>query len=643
MATVEELLRAAKNADAAGDTEAARALVQAAKSVMEPQVTAGQVGPENPDFSPVQLPPRADNPTPATPQIDRFGDTIKDAVEGPLAMTQAFAAGLVDQNRSPTRAALPEGMPNAIKAPVAAVGDLAMTGLGALGSGFAFGAGLAGEVFGGSPTNEKKLARDLIMMGEVSAPELSGVSSTVMAGGRAARAAERLAPKSPRQAAARAADDLGITPSLGMTGKPGAMVSAAMEKFPVTANTVAKDATRAVGEVEGVFSRIRSGIGTALSPDAAGGVLQSGLQKFVDGFKETSGRLFRSVDAAMPQDARFPLSNTITAIQASKEAFTGNPELARKLGLNQWDAILSEAEANGVSWQALKQFRTKVGEAIGDATGRSALSDQDLGRLKQIYGALTQDMEAAARSVGDDAYRSWTRANRHYKAGSERIERSLDGTITAKTPERAWEAFSNLLSADRMASDVTRVRQIKASMPKEDWDTVSASIVERLGKAPAGQQGAAGDTFSPAVFLTNWNKMAPEARRLLLPEAARIELEKLALVAEQVKASGAERNMSNTGNVASVLTAMAGFQVAPTATTATIAGTYIGAKALTSPVFLRAMNAMARGDAKQMRAIANGNGPFAMDARTVMRMTAAETAATGGANTNREPRAVSGQ
>lgn len=639
MATVEEILRAAKNADAAGDTAAASKLVQAAKAMMAPPAKYREqtmAGPQEP-------PPAYDGVSAVAtpPQTDTFGNTIADATAAPLAATRAFGAGLLDQSRSPTMQALPEGMDPRLKSVAAGVGDLGGAALGALGTGFALGAGAVGEAIGGTPTQERQLARDLMMMGEVAVPELAGVGGSVLAAGRAAKAAETLSqPATPAQDAARAAGDLGITPSLGMGGKVRGMTAATLEKTPLVAERIAMDAERAVGEVEGVFQRIKGGIGKALSPEGAGSALQGGLQKFVDNFKATSGRLYEAVDKAIPKDRRFRLDATEGAITSAKAVFDGNPELAARLGLNKWDAVISEAQANGVSWDALKQFRSSVGEAIGSLeSGKQggSLAGEDLTRLRRLYGALTDDMTRAAQSVGQDAFTTWQRANQHYSAGSKRITETLDQTINAKSPERAWEAFSALLQRDRATSDLTRVRKIKSSLGESEWNTVSASIVDRLGRAPAGQQTAAGDAFSPSVFLTNWNKMDAEAKRLLLPDAAREELEQLAKVAERVKASGAERNMSNTGTVVAAGAVGSALYAAPITTTLMAGGTYLTARAMTSPTFLRALNNAARGDAKALSAMANGNGPFAVNAKTILQMTAAEAAQGDPANSPNSP------
>lgn len=649
--TSQQLLKAAENARNAGDTGAAERLERVARIAALAQGGAG-TGANSADLTteieiaaaaaaakrrrmegPQDPPPAYDgvSAVPTAPRPDTFGDTTGEAIAQPWAATKAFGAGLLDQTQSPTMQALPDGMNPRLKGIVAGAGDLGGMLLGGLGTGLAGAAGLAGEAIGQTQTEERQLARDLMMGLEVSAPELAGVSGTVRAGGAAVRAAEAVGkPAKPGQLAARAAGDLGITPSAGMSGKTTAMIAAGLEKVPFAGDVIARDAARAVGEMENVFSRIRGSIGTALSSSAAGSTLQKGLQTFVKGFQETSGKLFDVVDRNIPATSRFKLDNTAAALGEARTAFEGNPELAARLGVNRWDAILAEAQQNGVSWQAFKQFRTSVGEAIGAAqSGRQggALAGDDLGRLKRLYGALTADMTAAAKSVGENAFKTWTRANSHYRAGAERIERSLDATITAQSPERAWEAFSALLQRDRASSDLTRVRAIRASLSREDWDTVAASIVDRMGRAPAGQQNAAGDAFSPSAFLTNWNKLDPQSRALLLPQEARIELEKLAQVAERVRAGNAERNTSNTGTAGWLATLFLGGVTDLGTTAAVLGGTNLSARALTSTTFLKAMNSAARGDTKMLKAMANGNGPFKTDAATIIRLAAADQAA----------------
>lgn len=617
MATFEDLMRAASNADKAGDEDAARRLVAAAQAL---RAIPNTTDPIQSSAGPI---PRADVPReqPPAPPVDRFGDTFRAAVEGPLEATKHFAAQSQDRSRSRLERA----------------GDYAMTGLNALGTGVAAVAGGVGEVLGGSPTNERKLARDLMMGGAVAIPELAGVSSVAAAAGRAASRAGQAAPP-PRnvvEAGKRAADDLGVTPSLGSGGKVRGMTAAGLEKVPLAGEFIARDAARYVDEIESATTRIKSGIGTASVPSEAGDILQSGLVRYRDRMKTKAEEKFARVAEFLPPETPVDLGNTVRVIADVKQHFQALPELQKKLGLNDWDSVISEASENGIGWQAVRQLRSEIGEAIG--SNRGALADESVGRLKRLYEALTLDMETTALSAGDDAVRAWKDANNFYRNFAQRVEKYLDKTIAANSPERAFEAFANMARKDAASADVTRMRSIKASLKPQEWRDVSASIVDRIGKPTPGQQDAFGDGFSPARFLTQWNSMSDEAKRLLLPEDVRIELQKVAEVAEVARNANAERNFSNTGTVTGLAALFTGAQFAPATTAASFAGATIGARAMTSATFLRALNRAGRGDLKQMKAMAEGNGAFAQDARAVLQILGAETAAAGGANQNARP------
>lgn len=561
----------------------------------------------------------------STGEIDRFGDTIADAVREPAAMTGQFVGALTGANPSPTLPHVPEYLPNALRAPIATLGDAAGAVLGGVGTAYAYGAGTIGEVFGGTPTGERRLARDLMMAGQVAVPELAGVSSAMRGASAAASAARRLdAPPTDTQRGARAATELGITPSLAAGGKVRGAAAAAMEKVPGTTGVIARDAERFVGDVESAVAATRAKLGSPVTSAEAGRTLQEGLGRWVLNFKGRSGELFDEVARKMPPDTKIQTGETAAMIRDAILPFAESPEIARQLGLNKWAAMVDELDG-GMTWEAASALRTSIGRSIGEIRG--PLADMDQGRLKQAYAALTRDLERAAVDAGPEAEAAWRRANNYYKRGAERIERALDKTITADEPERAFEAFVNMGKRNRSSAASDRMWRIKASMPKDEWGEIAATIVERMGEAAPGAQNAAGTTFSPAKFLTEWNRLSPEAKSVLFPQSVREELGKLADVAELAKRADAERNFSNTGHIVSASAATAGMMTAPLTTAGILAGANISARALTSPVMLRAMNAFARGDSGKLKAIAAGGGPLARDAQTLLRMEAANIAA----------------
>lgn len=627
MATLEEILQKAKNADAAGDTDAARRLVALAK---------GMAG----GTSPAPVADKAE-PPPVRGKPAEFGDVTRDMTEGPIATAKQYGGALIGNNPSPSIAAIDanpytQRLPGFVKGAAGLAGDVVGGGLALAHTALAGGAGLIGDAVNtvsSDPRSGQRLANDVMGMVESSAgiaAPATFAETAALRGVSGALKADRIANSG--KAAAR---DIGVTPSLGMSGKTGAMIAAGLEKVPGVGAVIQKDATRAVSEIEGAYRKATSG---AVSPASAGEVLQGGLKAFIEKGKAAANIKYDEVARHLPPDTKVRLPNAATAIAETKKYFADNPELAKTLGLNSWDKIITEAAENGIPWQGLRQLRSKIGEGIGSIKG--PLSGESDSRLKMLYGALSKDMEVAAKTAGGKAYDAWKTADSYYSGLSKRVERSLDATVNAKSPERAFEAFDALTKADRSSSDIYRVQQIKASMKPGDWNAVATSIAERMGKAKSGAQNASGDVFSPSSFLTEWNKLDPQARRILFKDDVRTELEKIAKVAEMVKSGNLERNASNTGTITASTALMAGLWNAPAATATAYGGLYVSAKAMTSPLFLRAINGAARGDAKAMEAMAKGRGPFADDARALLQMTAAETQGQSSANTTNPPRAA---
>lgn len=79
------------------------------------------------------------------------------------------------------------------------------------------------------------------------------------------------------------------------------------------------------------------------------------------------------------------------------------------------------------------------------------------------------------------------------------------------------------------------------SLPEEGQKAVTAAALRRMGLANAGAQDAAGEAFSAATFLTNWNKASPEARRALFDRYGKgfsRDMDRIASVAERIKNGG---------------------------------------------------------------------------------------------------------
>jgi hypothetical protein len=160
------------------------------------------------------------------------------------------------------------------------------------------------------------------------------------------------------------------------------------------------------------------------------------------------------------------------------------------------------------------------------------MSDVPRAQLKQLYGGISQDMEQQARNAGPQAFNAFSRASNYYKAGLDRLD-TLQDIVNRGGPE---SMFNAALSGTR--DGATRLRAVMQSIGPDEQKTVAATVLKRMGNATPGNQDATGGVFSPQTFLTNWNRMSPEAKTALFdrfPGGLRDKVDNIASVAANLR------------------------------------------------------------------------------------------------------------
>jgi len=197
------------------------------------------------------------------------------------------------------------------------------------------------------------------------------------------------------------------------------------------------------------------------------------------------------------------------------------------------DQLQSAAQASGgkLPYQAVQKLRTLVGNELEST---SLVADVPRSKWKAVYGALSRDMEEAASTP--EAKQALDRANRYFNARSKRID-EIDRVIDRNGgPEKIYQA---VMAGTRDGGST--LRAVMQSLPEDGQKAVTAAALRRMGMANPGAQDAAGEAFSAATFLTNWNRTSPEARRAMFdrfgPGFSR-DLDKIATVAERIKEGG---------------------------------------------------------------------------------------------------------
>lgn len=359
---------------------------------------------------------------------------------------------------------------------------------------------------------------------------------------------------------------------------------------------------------EFVTRRAEQLTGKRAEPEVAGRTVQEGIGGpggFVERFKERAGALYDEIDQFVPQDAPTAVGKTVAATKKltgvdprapATTAILANPTV-QKLGL----ALLADADAAGgaIPYGVVKALRSQVGNRLSSF---SLVDDIPRSELKQLYAALSDDMRAAAQAAGPDALKAFTRADGFYKAGIKRIDDFLERLSSKVEPEKV---FRDLETGGREGA--TKIRAVRKSVTDDEWNVVASTMITRLGRATPGQQGAVGEGFSLETFLTNWNKLADEAKGAFFEGgklgSLRADMDAIARAAERAReTSGAFRNPSGTagsltgqamifGGLGSSLAALVtGDAVAAGAVAGTVGaaamGANFGARLMTSPRFV---------------------------------------------------------
>lgn len=512
-------------------------------------------------------------PTPATPR-ERVVDDVGRAISG-TAATMGVGGALPAGSRL---AGMLTAQPK-IQALSAATGATA--------------GGVAREN-GGSPTSQflATLLGGFAPGGATSAT--SGLAKMMFRGGEQGR-------KAVEQAIDDFAS-IGATPSIGQaTGNWRTQgMESLLSGGPTSAGAMVRFAEGQADAMGAGMGRQADLLSRRSSAENAGRAIERGVREeggFIDSSRQVANQLYQRLDEQIPKGTRVPVENTRAALRDLNSLIEGAPSVSRffqnarlagieqgllsdvdgaaavltqpgvrervegfrnalqqqrantiarneqrrALNMTNLEPVMSEADIdanvqaalgrmvdNNLPYEALQKLRTLVGSEIESA---SLMSDVPRSKWKALYGALSRDMEAAATTPG--AKQALARANAYFNARVKRID-AIDAVIQKHGgPEKVFNA---VMAGTRDGG--TTLRSVMQSLDKEGQKAVTAAVIKRMGLATPGNQGAAGETFSAGTFLTNWNRISPEARRALFDRygpAFSENMDKIARVAERIK------------------------------------------------------------------------------------------------------------
>lgn len=207
--------------------------------------------------------------------------------------------------------------------------------------------------------------------------------------------------------------------------------------------------------------------------------------------------------------------------------------------------------------EGVKRMRTRLRDDFGSDGLRSTDIER---RVGQVIDAAEDDIVTSLQSAGKaEAARLYQRAAQSHRERVEVIDNVLAPIIGAKgdAPRSGEQIINAIEQAGRGNS--ARLAEFMKVLPDEDAGVIRGTIIDRLGRASAGQQDATGAAFSLNTFLTNWSKMSDRAKGTMFSGELRAALNDLAKVASARRDSGRYVNFSNTGStIGNVASASAG-------------------------------------------------------------------------------------
>lgn len=274
-----------------------------------------------------------------------------------------------------------------------------------------------------------------------------------------------------------------------------------------------------------------------------------------------------------------------------------------------------------VSWGDMKRLRSIIGEIIGKPSLTS--EGPEISAMRKVYAGLSEDMRATAEKAGPSALREFERANKFWDGRASRIENVVK-PILGDDKGDGQAAFNKIQNWAKDKGESVRIAQMVRSLPKDETETIAATVISKLGQAPAGRQGAAGTDFSMSDFLTHWNRLDSRAKSALFTDGQRNALNKLATVAEGTKEAQRFANTSQTAGAlganattGGLATAMGllftGHPVLAALAASPAVGQYVTGRMMASPKFVNWLTRMPKDKKGAATYIRGAERAFAKD------------------------------
>ena len=359
----------------------------------------------------------------------------------------------------------------------------------------------------------------------------------------------RMALRNGDQAIRDVVNKYSIQPTAGTVGgKFLQMAEASSQKIDTAVGSFQEAADRMFEGIRGVIGQFNDSLGGPIESIDAGRLVLQRAEDFFGRFRATRDAAYEEVDKLVPAGAKVGTANTNEYIESMLARFADSPALDRILT----SKTLRDLQELGQfeSYEALKNFRTKIGRMLSDKNS-VGIDGLDQKEMTDLYRALSDDMMAGAGSFGEEAAAAAVRASEINAAGMKVQEEIIYPLMTSGKGGQyvePLEVMRRLRGYAANAPDKLRRTLEEGVLSPDDMGRVGAGLLEDLGMATPGAQNVAGDALSPSRILTQTaeNKIHAESRDLLFNKTAQEVMTDLRTLSRGVADVEQYVNRSNT-------------------------------------------------------------------------------------------------
>lgn len=342
----------------------------------------------------------------------------------------------------------------------------------------------------------------------------------------------------------KAAEDLGINlnPSAYSKNQAYRQMEQALKDRP--GSKLGEIESRAISDLGESADKLISDIGGTTDKSILDIDIRDNITNKITKLGKDAGRIYDKVGATIPSKTKITPKNTISYLDETLEKLGGDTSL---LSAPEKRLLALTGEGRSPTYAALDRVRKDVGAGF---KGKGVFKDESASILKRVYKSLSEDQQDVAKAFGVGEEYSLAKKLVSTRKDLEKSAQKLLGRDLQKS------IIPKLISAATALTkgDVSKFKDLMNSIPRDKRTEVAGTMLNDLFTQGARNKGALGQGFVNAYKGLKRNKAAKDVLFRDLPKGARARFDKIGKVAEGIYKAKALENKSRTA--ASIIAAM---------------------------------------------------------------------------------------